>query len=110
WTTRYWTNNQHTAVHLAARGHPVLFVESVGIRRPSVNRRDLARIMQRLGKSLSGARSVQRNIWVLSRLTIPGVHRSARVAAFNGRQLHGRIARWLANQAARRPIVWTYHP
>ena len=49
WTSRYWTNNQHTAVHLAERGHPVLFVETVGIRRPRVNAGDLGRIVRRLG-------------------------------------------------------------
>ena len=110
WTTRYWTNGQHTAVHLAARGHPVLFVETVGIRRPSVNARDLARIALRLRKGLSPPRNVQRNISVLSPLTIPGAHRVPIVAGFNGRQLSSRIMRWRAQQGGMQPIVWTYHP
>jgi glycosyltransferase involved in cell wall biosynthesis len=110
WTSRYWTNNQHTAVHLAARGHRVLFVETVGIRRPSVNARDLARIARRLGKGLMPPQPVQPNIWTLSPLTIPGAHRAPIVAGFNGRQLRSRIARWLAQQGGPRPIIWTYHP
>jgi glycosyltransferase involved in cell wall biosynthesis len=110
WTSRYWTNSQHTAVHLAARGHRVLFVETVGIRRPSVNARDLSRIARRLGKGLSPPRNMQRNIWVLSPLTIPGAHRIPIVAGLNGRQLRSRISRWLSQQGGPRPIVWTYHP
>jgi glycosyltransferase involved in cell wall biosynthesis len=110
WTSRYWTNSQHTAVELAARGYRVLFVETVGIRRPSINVPDLARMFRRIAKGLSPIQAVQPNIWVLAPLTIPGAHWCPVISAFNERQLRRRVSRWLSEQRAEHPVVWTYHP
>ena len=35
WSTPYWTNKQHIASRLAARGHRLLYVETVGLRQPT---------------------------------------------------------------------------
>ena len=110
WTSRYWTNSQHMAVHLAARGYRVLFVETMGIRWPRVTKRDVVRIARRVRKQLSSISQVQENIWILSPLTIPGAHQSVIAANFNDRQLRRGITRWLSKHGRERPIVWTYHP
>ena len=52
WDHPLWTNKQHTALALAAAGHQVLYVESLGLRAPRAGRRDLKRIARRLLRML----------------------------------------------------------
>lgn len=108
WYWPYWTNKQHTALHLAERGYEVLYIESVGIRPPGLNAIDVRRIAKRLWRGLRPAHEVRRNVWLLSPLTIPLGHRIAAIQAFNAWQLRRRIRSWLRRRG--RPIVWTYHP
>jgi glycosyltransferase involved in cell wall biosynthesis len=110
WESGYWTNKQHTAMRLAARGHRVLYVETVGLRRPGLNGLDATRAVARLQRGMLPIVKVQENVWRLSPLTIPFGHRSAIVAGFNGYQLRTRIERWMCRNDVRAPWVWTYHP
>ena len=110
WNSRYWTNKQHVASQLAERGHRVLYVETVGLRRPGLNRSDAARIIARFQNRLSAAATVRENVWRLSPLTIPFGHRSPLVTYLNGQHLRKRIARWMAANRVVAPMVWTYHP
>ena len=52
WDHPLWTNKQHTALTLAAAGHRVLYVESLGIRPPRVGAADRTRIYRRLRRLL----------------------------------------------------------
>lgn len=110
WYWPYWTNKQHIAARLGARGFRVLYVELIGLRRPGANSRDVARICRRLGQAMRPIREVQGNVWVLPPLTIPGASHSRPVGHFNDWQLLRRIKSWLRNVHAGRPIIWTYHP
>jgi glycosyltransferase involved in cell wall biosynthesis len=110
WFWPYWTNKQHIAARLGARGFRVLYVESIGFRRPGLNTVDLARIWRRVRRAAGPIRQVQRNVWVLPPLTIPGSHHLAWADRFNAWQLWNRIDPWLRQVDSDRPIVWTYHP
>jgi glycosyltransferase involved in cell wall biosynthesis len=110
WHWPYWTNKQHIAARLGARGFRVLYVESIGLRSPGANARDLVRIWRRLRRTMGPIRELQKNVWVLSPLTIPGIAHSSPVAQFNDWQLRSRIKSWLHSVRSIRPIVWTYHP
>jgi glycosyltransferase involved in cell wall biosynthesis len=110
WTSRYWTNSQHIAIRLAARGYRILFVETVGISRLRLNMMDAVRVARRFRKQFYPVNEVHSNIWVFSPLTIPGAHRSRIVKDYNDRQLRRDVGRWQSKQEAERPIVWTYHP
>jgi len=110
WNSKYWTNKQHIASQLAERGHRVLYVETVGLRKPGLNRTDAARIVVRLQNGLSAAATVRKNVWRLSPLTIPFGHRSSLITRLNSRHLKKRIARWMAANGVVAPMVWTYHP
>ena len=103
------TNSQHVAERFAQRGFRVLYVESLGLRRPSVGARDLKRIAKRLIRGLRGVRHVSDNVWVYSPLVLP----------FHSSRMVRRINRWLIQGSTRligrllrftRPIVWTYNP
>ncbi len=110
WNAPYWTNKQHIASRLAKRGTKLLYVESLGIRRPGVNSRDLARMARRIRKALDGPKQVGENLWVYSPLTIPFGHRHGFVRSLNARLLSRTINGWLKANAGDDPVVWTYHP
>jgi glycosyltransferase involved in cell wall biosynthesis len=107
WDTELRTNQHHLMSRLA-RDNRVLFVESVGLRRPSLSSRDLRRIARRLIRGLQPPRELD-GVHVLSPLVIP-LHRYAAVRAINSRLLP-----WLVRRAARRlgmtrPLLWAYVP
>lgn len=111
WDEPYWTNKQHTASHLAAAGHRVLYVESVGLRPPKLGSgRDLGRMWARLKRNLKGPRKVHDNIWVYSPLVIPFKHHFSVVRMLNQWILRSAVGWFLAKEKFKRAIVWTYHP
>src|SRR5476651_2015491 len=110
WASHYWTNKQHMAARLAARGHRVLYVETVGLRRPRMNRKDAGRMAVRLSRGLVPPAQVRDNLWVLSPLTVPVGQRHRAINTFNRWQLRTRIRSWMRKQKITRPLIWTYHP
>lgn len=107
WDTELWTNQHHLMSRLA-RDSRVLFVESLGLRAPTLAGRDLKRIARRVRRGLAPPRAAD-GLHVLSPLVVP-LHRFAAVRALNRRLLP-----WLVRRAARRlgfdrPILWAYVP
>ena len=109
WDHPFWTNKQHVASQLAASGFRVLYIESLGLRRPSAHARDLARIARRLKRAWRPVRQVQENLWVASPLVLPW-HARPLVRRLNERWLAGWIARQCRRLGFESPIVWTYNP
>lgn len=107
-------NCHHLATRFAARGHRVLFVESTGLRSPSLGSgHDRGKIVRRLSGFvrgwLEGPREVAPNLWVVSPLAAPwGWPEPWRRGSLE----------WIARQvraAARRigferPLVWAQLP
>jgi glycosyltransferase involved in cell wall biosynthesis len=110
WFWPYWTNKQHIATRLASRGFRVLYVESMGFRRPGFNSSDFGRVWRRIKYGVGPIREVQKNLWVLPPLTIPRLHHWPWADHVNTWQLRTGIASWLRGIDSDRPIVWTYHP
>lgn len=110
WYSKYWTNKQHVALRLAARGNRVLYVETVGLRSPGLNVPDAKRIAARLKRGLSPITAISENLWRLSPLTVPFGRRSIIVERFNQLQLTMRIKKWMSTNGIVAPLVWTYHP
>lgn len=107
WDTDLWTNQHHLMSRLA-RENRVLFVESLGLRAPTLAGRDVRRIVRRVRRGLAPPRAVD-GLHVLAPLVVP-LHRFALVRALNRRLLP-----WLVRRAARRlglrqPILWAYVP
>ena len=107
WDTDLWTNQHHLMARLA-RENRVLFIESLGLRRPELAARDVRRILRRLRSGLRPPRWAD-GLSVLSPLVLP-LH-SNRVA----REVNARLLPWLVARAARRlglsrPILWSYVP
>lgn len=110
WNTPCWTNKQHIASHLQQLGLRVLYIESVGLRSPSVNRKDLRRILNRLLKSIRPPRLVKENIWVMSPFTFPFKHHWKMIRVINQKILAWQLHRFIKKQCFNNSIVWTYHP
>ncbi len=107
WDTELWTNQHHLMSRLA-RDNRVLFVESLGLRRPQLAGRDLRRIARRLRRGLRGPRAVD-GLHVLSPLVLP-LHRSRLARALNGRLLPALVRHAARGLGMRRPILWAYVP
>jgi glycosyltransferase involved in cell wall biosynthesis len=107
WATDLQTN-QHHLMRRLARENRVLFVESLGLRRPQLAVRDVKRIARRLARGLRGPRQVD-GLHVLSPLVLP----------FHGNRLARTLNAWLLPALVRRatrrlgmhaPILWAYVP
>jgi len=109
WDHPFWTNKQHVAVSLVELGHRVLYIDSLGLRPPTLAPGDRGRVIRRLRRCLAGPRQVREGLWVLSPLQLPlragvWVDRCNRwlLAISLG------IANWRLRW--RRDLLWTYNP
>lgn len=107
-----WGGDPTSKTHIMrilARRNRVLWVNSVGMRRPMVTGRDLRRIVAKVRRSFGGCREVEPNLFVANPLALPlpGV---ALVDRLNASML----AAWLRSLCRRhgleRPILWTFPP
>lgn len=107
WETELWTNQHHLMSRLAADNR-ILFVESLGLRRPTLSGRDLARIWRRLRRGLAPPR-VTDGLHVISPLIMPA-HDSRLVRGLNARLLPTTVAHAARRLGMKRPILWSYVP
>ena len=109
WDHPLWTNKQHTALTLAAAGHRVLYVESLGIRPPRAGASDRTRIVRRLRRMLQLPRQRRERLWVWSPPVLPGGH-SGGALCFNRRVLQAGLLLARSWLGFTNPILWTYNP
>jgi glycosyltransferase involved in cell wall biosynthesis len=107
WATELPINQHHLMGRLAQRNR-VLFVESLGLRRPQLAARDLSRIRSRLLAGLRGARPVD-GLHVLSPLVLP-FHGNAAVRRLNRFLLRRQVSRAARRLGMKAPILWAYAP
>lgn len=107
WDAELWTNQQHLMSRLAARNR-VLFVESLGLRRPQLAGRDVRRIARRLRRALRGPRPAD-GLHVLSPLVVPA-HGRPGLRALNARLLRAQVRRAVQRLGLTRPVLWSYVP
>ena len=109
WDNEIWTNQHHLMSRLAASGSRVLFIESLGLRRPDLGSgRDLRRIARRLRRGLAPPRQ-RDGVAVLSPLVVP-LHSSAWVRALNGHLLRFSVRLATRRMGLRAPVLWGYVP
>jgi glycosyltransferase involved in cell wall biosynthesis len=109
WDNDIWTNQHHLMSRLAAVGNRVLFIESLGLRRPDLGSgRDLRRIGRRLRRGLGPPRRTD-GVTVLSPLVLP-LHSSGLVRTLNAWMLRGSVGRATRRMRLRAPVLWGYVP
>jgi glycosyltransferase involved in cell wall biosynthesis len=107
WESQLWTNQHHLMSRLA-RHNRVLFIESLGLRRPQLVRTDLERIATRLHGMRAGVRAID-DLHVLSPPVVP-LHGSAAIRSINRRLLPWAVGRAMGRLGMREPILWSYAP
>lgn len=107
WETENWTNQQQLMSRLA-RENRVLFIESLGLRRPTVSARDLSRMARRLKRGLRPL-GEKDGVHVLSPLVIPFHGRKA-VRKLNALLLRRAVRKAAHRLGIERPILWGYVP
>ncbi len=100
--------NQHQLMGRLAAANNVLFVESLGLRRPQLAGRDLSRLWRRLRRGLRGAQPAD-GLHVLAPLVLP-LHSVGAVRALNRRLLRFQAGRAAKRLGMRVPILWAYVP
>lgn len=103
--------NQHYVVRELARAFETHFVESLGLRRPRLDVRDLGRMARRLrnsvrGQRTVGSRPVPERAKIISPLVVP-LHR-APTRVPNRLLLERAVAEWRRGTGPR--ILWTFTP
>lgn len=109
-----WTNKQHLAVGLAA-GHDVVYVESLGLRQPTISVSDLKRLIEKLGSLVRprrrsrkvGRKVAPAGITLITPMVLP-FHRFAAVRMLNKQLLHRQMRKVLTQ--ARSSTLWTFSP
>jgi glycosyltransferase involved in cell wall biosynthesis len=107
WETPLWTNQHHLMSRLALTNQ-VLFVESLGLRQPTLAGRDVSRMIRRVRRGLSGPRTLD-GLQVVSPLVIP-LHRHRIVRRLNRRLIAVVVGRAARRLGMERPILWAYVP
>jgi hypothetical protein len=107
WDADLWTNQHHLMSRLAADNR-VLFVESLGLRRPQLAGRDLRRIGRRLRRGVAPPRTVD-GLHVLSPLVLP-LHDRPWARRLNASLLRRQAGRATGRLGFRDPLLWSYVP
>jgi len=107
-----WGGDPTSKTHIMrilARKNRVLWVNSIGMRRPAASGRDMRRILDKLAKSLRGCQEVEPNLFVANPLVIPlpGWGLADRI---NSDLLAATLRRLCGKHAFRDPILWSFMP
>jgi glycosyltransferase involved in cell wall biosynthesis len=107
WNAELLTNQHHLMSRLA-RTNRVLFIESLGIRRPQLARQDVRRVWRRLRYGLRGVRR-EGEVHVLSPFALPA-HGSRLAYLANALALRHQVNEAVTRLGLTRPILWGYVP
>ncbi|MDD5259377.1 MAG: glycosyltransferase [bacterium] len=108
WDNPYWTNQQHIMSRLA-RQNKVLYIESMGLRRPVLQSKDMKRIGRRLKRFLRGPIKISDQLYTYSPLVLP-FYKFALVRWLNHRIMIAALRRLARKLAMPAPILWSYVP
>ena len=97
------------AMKILARDNRVLWVNSIGNRKPTASARDLKRIGKKLLGAAFGVRERHPNIHVLTPIAIP-FYGSELVRSANGALLRAQVKRAMDKLGFERPISWSFLP
>jgi glycosyltransferase involved in cell wall biosynthesis len=101
-------STDHIAQQLA-RHNRILYVESIGLRRPRFDKNDLSRIGRKLTRFIRPPQQISEEFWVIAPLAVPLHHRPA-VRWLNNALLLAQI-RWAsAFLRFRKPILFVFLP
>jgi len=102
-------NSHHLMREAAGRGYRVLYVDPIGLRRPTMTRKDVAKLGRRIRLLRAPLSSVEPGIWRLAPAAIPLQDTNLGIV-LNKRLLAAQIRRALGRLGADRVLLWAYPP
>ena len=109
WDSPIQTNKQYVSREIANLGNRVLYVESLGVRKIQIKKKDLLRIFKRIINNILIIKKKEKNIWVLSPILFPGA--TNKKIIFINRAIfifNLFVAMKLLN--FKKDYLWTYNP
>ena len=106
-----WTGLPLSKTHfmrLLAKDNRILWVNSIGLRTPTLSTYDAGRILKKLTAVATRVREVEPNIFVLNPLAIPTQKPMAK--AINRRILRFQVRSAMRALGMRRPVNWIFNP
>ena len=107
-----WESDPLSKKHIMKRlaeHNRVLWVNSLGYRRPRPSARDFRRAAEKLRRIARGLRRVAPNLWVWSPFVLP-FHGNAAARRWNQRFLQHTLLRTVRRLHMEDPITWTFEP
>ncbi|MFN3967044.1 MAG: glycosyltransferase family 1 protein, partial [Endomicrobiia bacterium] len=108
WDNPYKTNQHHIMQRLS-RNNRVLFVESLGLRQPVFQKKDILRIFKRLIKGIKGLKKINENLYIYSPLVLP-FHKFSLVRKINNLILKSKLKKIQKKLNFTNPILLGYVP
>lgn len=107
-----WGGDPTSKTHIMrilSKKNRILWVNSIGMRRPSASRRDLRRLAVKLWRSFDGCMEIEPNLLVVNPivLPLPGIELVDRM---NAEILAATLRHLCRRHGLSRPILWTYLP
>ena len=107
-----WTGDPLSKTHIMrilARENRILWVNSIGLRAPSVSSADFKRSFEKLASATKPIKEVEPNLFVMSPLTIPA-YGNALIQKFNRRSLRWQIKGAMKKLGFKRPVNYVFLP
>lgn len=101
--------SKHHIMRILSRSNKVLWIDSIGLRRPALAKGDVRRMAGKLHSFFRGAERVGENLHVFTPIVIP-FHNSRLARAANAELLDISIRFYLAKLGMRDIICWSYMP
>jgi glycosyltransferase involved in cell wall biosynthesis len=108
WDNPYWTNQQHIMSRFS-RQNKVLYIESMGLRRPVLQSKDMKRIGRRLKRFLQGPIKINENLYTYSPLLLP-FYKIGVVRWLNHQIMISTLRRLAKKLAMHDLLLWSYIP
>ncbi|MFN3551186.1 MAG: glycosyltransferase [Endomicrobiia bacterium] len=108
WDNPYRTNQHHIMQRLS-QNNRVVFVESLGLRQPVFQKKDIKRIFKRLIKGIKGLKKINENLYIYSPLVLP-LHKFSFVRKINNLILKSNLKKIQKKLNFTEPIIWSYIP
>jgi len=108
WDNIAWTNKQHIMFRLS-KTNRILYIESLGLRQPIINKKDILRILKRIKDWFKGARKINKNLFVYSPVVLP-LYKIKIVQGINHLVLWLTLKLLLIKLRFKHPILWIYSP
>ena len=101
--------SKHHIMSRLAKHNRVLWINSIGMRTPTVNGKDIAKIGVKLKSFFKGVQKVQDNLYVTSPLAIP-FHGSKLAGEINRTLILAQVSYYQRKLNFENPILWSFLP